>query len=392
MLTLLFSAVLVLFVIVLIYAYIKQHYSAFNDDPPGKKPQIFFGNLLNSGALTGRKAIHEIFFAYQRKYGDVFLFWLGPHRCPVFCLPEHAKEIFSDRHTFERSPLFIPNFDLLCPHSIINLTDAKWKRHARVMLPMFKRAKIMPYQETILHCVDRFIDTHLEDKHIYTDLVLRCQSLLLNIIALIAFDYDLDAAVDSPLRLAFEDFAYYTAQFSMALWLPRWLGKLYLRLNWKYQRAHRLLRKLAEQIVEQEQNKTNESENLRPKNLIASLVSSLNEQANDAQTSSGLTQAEMFDEVLTAIVAGSETTSTALSWFIFYMSKHPEIQQRIKQELEEHNLVMGDNAHSSSLTPETLDALVYCDCVAKEVFSCALSSIIVFNFCYRSFDWHLWLV
>jgi pentalenene oxygenase len=363
MLTVFLCVVLVLCVIILLNLYVKLYYSRSIDDPPGNNPQIFFGNLVNSGALTGRYAIHEIFSLYQRKYGDVFLFWLGPHRCPVFCLPEHAKTIFSDRHTFERSPLFIPNFDLLCPHSIINLTDAKWKRHARVMLPMFKRAKILPYRQTIVQCVDRFIDTQLEDKHIYTDLVGRCQLLVLNIIALIAFDYDLETAVDSPLRVAFEDFAYYAAQFSMALWLPRWLGKVYLKLNWKYQRALRLLRELSQQIVEQEQNKKNENENERPKNLIASLVSSLNEQANDEQTSSGLNQVEMFDEVLTAIVAGSETTSTALSWFIFYMTKYPQVQQNIKQELEQHNIFMEE----SSLTPEILDTLVYCDCVTKEV-------------------------
>jgi cytochrome P450 len=386
MVTVFLCVALVLCVVILLNLYVKRHYSRSIDDPPGSNPQIFFGNLLNSGALTGKKAIHEVFSLYQRKYGDVFLFWLGPYRCPVFCLPEHAKTIFSDRHTFERSPLFIPNFDLLCPYSIINLTDDKWKRHARVMLPMFKRSKILPYRETILQCVDRFIDTQLEDKHIYTDLVGRCQSLVLNIIALIAFDYDLEAAVDSSLTVAFEDFAYYVAQFSMALWLPRWLGKLYLKLNWKYQRALRLLRELAQQIVEQEQNKKNESENERPKNLIASLVSSLNEQANDEQISSGLNQDEMFDEVLTAIVAGSETTSTALSWFIFYMTKYPHVQQKIKQELEQHNIFMGE----SSLTPETLDALVYCDCVTKEVLSYTLSFI--FILCYRFFDWHLWPV
>lgn len=242
------------------------------------------------------------------------------------------------------------------------------------MLPMFKRAKILPYRQTILQCVDRFIDTQLEDQHTYTDLVLQCQTLLLNIIALIAFDCDLDAVVDSPLRVAFEDFAYYVAQFSMALWLPRWLGKIYLKLNWKYQRAHRLLRELAQQIVEQEQNKKNESENERPKNLIASLVSSLNEQANDEQTSSGLNQAEMFDEVLTAIVAGSETTSTALSWLIFCMTKYPEVQQRIKQELKQHDILMGE----SSLTPEILDALVYCECVTKEVWSYVQLLFVIF--------------
>ncbi|CAF4146802.1 unnamed protein product [Rotaria sordida] len=151
----------------------------------------------------------------------------------------------------------------------------------------------------------------------------------------------------------------------MTAWLPRWLGKLYLKLNWKYQRAHRILRELSEQIVEQKQNKHNDCETQRPKNLIVSLVSSLNEQANDEQISSSLIQAEIFDEVLMAITAGTETTSKALSWFMFYMSKHPRVQQRIKQDLKEHDLVMGDNAHSSSLSIETLESLVYYDCVLR---------------------------
>ncbi|CAF0972479.1 unnamed protein product [Rotaria sordida] len=127
----------------------------------------------------------------------------------------------------------------------------------------------------------------------------------------------------------------------------------------------KILRELSEQIVEQEQNKHNDCESQRPKNLITPLVSSLNEQANDEQISSSLIQTEIFDEVLMAITAGTETTSKALSWFMFYMSKHPRVQQRIKQELKEHDLVMGDNAHSSSLSIETLESLVYYDCVLR---------------------------
>ncbi|CAF4884928.1 unnamed protein product [Rotaria sp. Silwood1] len=346
-------------------------YSSSPNDPPGQKPQIIFGNLFNSGLLTGRKTGPELFTEYQQAYGDVFLFWVGPQKSPVFCLPEHAQTIFSDRHTFDQSPLFIPNFDLLCPNGIITLSGLKWKRHARVMLPMFKRAKIVHYSETILHCTDQFIDKHLDDNHIYKDLTLRCQSLLMNIIAFIAFDHDLEAQIDSSCARALQDFVYYASQFMIAAWLPRWLGKLYLKLNWKYQRAHRILRELSEQIVEQEQNKHNDCESQRPKNLIASLVSSLNEQANDQQISSGLTQAEIFDEVLMAITAGTETTAKALSWFMFYMSKHPRVQQKIKQELKEHDLAVGDNAHSSSLSMETLDSLVYCDCVTKEVLRLA---------------------
>ncbi|CAF1334181.1 unnamed protein product [Rotaria sordida] len=64
--------------------------------------------------------------------------------------------------------------------------------------------------------------------------------------------------------------------------------------------------------------------------------------ANDQQISLGLTRSEMFDEILTILTAGYETTSTALTWFRFYMSKYPQVQQRMKEELCQHNLLMRE--------------------------------------------------
>jgi cytochrome P450 len=60
------------------------------------------------------------------------------------------------------------------------------------------------------------------------------------------------------------------------------------------------------------------------------------------------------------LIAGYETTSTALSWFIYLMSKNPRVQQKIKAELREN-----DNRQDLSL--DRLDSLVYLDCVINEV-------------------------
>ncbi|CAF3669995.1 unnamed protein product [Rotaria sordida] len=319
--------IVALFVIVitLIYIYLKRVYSPSPDDLPGVKPHIFFGNLLNSGILTGELSFHQVFLDYQRRFGDKFQFWFGSHRCFVFCGVEHAQIIFAGRHTFEQSPLFFPNFDLFCPNAIVMLTGAKWKRHIRVLLPMLKRAKIIGHLETIVQCADRFIDQNLHPDQVHRDLVSCCQSFTMNVIGFIGFDHDFDAHINSPIKKAFRDFILHSVFIFLSPWLPQCLGKIYLKYNWKYQHAYRLIHELSEKLVEEEQNKESEMENKRPKNLIASLVSSLNEQANDDQVSSGLTHAEIFDEVLIMILAGYETTSTALSWFIFFASKNPQV-------------------------------------------------------------------
>jgi cytochrome P450 len=377
--------------IILAYILLKRRYFPINNDLPDTKPQIFFGNLLNSGLLTGKSTFHEVMLDYQRQYGDKFVFWFGSNPCIAFCLPEHAQTIFSNRHTFEQSPSFLPNFDLICPHGIIMLAGAKWKRHIRVMLPALKRVKMLQHFDTIIECADRFIDQCLNDNQVHTDLVLRCQTVTMNIFGLIAFDYDLESSVDSPSKTAFHDFISHVTIVMLISFLPRWFNKLYLRYNWKYQRTHRFIRELMEKVIEQEQNTSKTTEQQLSKSLIASLVSSLNEQANDEQASSGLTRSEIIDEVITSLVAGYENTSAALSWFIFYMSKYPQVQKRIKEELHEHHLLMTrDVQNLPLLTQEKLDSLIYCECVTKEVCLC-LVHLSIFYFCpkYRYFVWLL---
>ena len=75
----------------------------------------------------------------------------------------------------------------------------------------------------------------------------------------------------------------------------------------------------------------------------------------------GLSREEIFDETVLFLTAGYETTSTAMSWFIHWMSKNPRVQEKIKAELREK----GGN---QPLTLAYLDSLTYLDCVLKEVF------------------------
>ncbi|CAF1445641.1 unnamed protein product [Rotaria sp. Silwood1] len=357
---------------ILIYIYLKRDYSPSLDDLPGVKPHLFFGNLVNSGIMTGKSTLTQTMLDYQRCFGDKFQFWFGSHRCPTFCQMEHAQTIFSDRYTFEQSPLFVPNFDLLCPNGIGMLNGAKWKRHIRVLLPMLKRAKIIGYLERIVQCADRFIDRNLHSSQVHGNLISSCQSFTMNVIGLIGFDNDFDIHVNSSIKKAFQDLISHAVLLVNTPWIPRWLEKIYLKYNWNYQKAYRLIHELAEKLVEEEQNKQSDIENERPKNLIASLVSSLNEQANDEHTSSGITRAEMFDEILMMILLGYETTSTALSWFIFFASKNPQVQQRMKDELREHHLLMTDDlTDAPPLTSENLASLTYCECVTKEVLRLA---------------------
>lgn len=69
---------------------------------------------------------------------------------------------------------------------------------------------------------------------------------------------------------------------------------------------------------------------------------------------------EITEEMLSFLTAGYRTVSTAVTWFIYLMSKHPHVQLKIKQELLEQNI--------QQISVEHLDSLVYLECVIRELF------------------------
>jgi cytochrome P450 len=55
--------------------------------------------------------------------------------------------------------------------------------------------------------------------------------------------------------------------------------------------------------------------------------------ARDEETGEGLSDQQLRDEVITFIGAGHETTAQALAWTFYLLSKHPEVDRRMRSEI-----------------------------------------------------------
>jgi len=62
-------------------------------------------------------------------------------------------------------------------------------------------------------------------------------------------------------------------------------------------------------------------------------------QARDEETGEAMTEDDLCSEALTFLVAGHETTSTALTWTWFLLGSHPSIRQRVREEV---GRILGD--------------------------------------------------
>lgn len=56
-------------------------------------------------------------------------------------------------------------------------------------------------------------------------------------------------------------------------------------------------------------------------------------EATDAETGQGMDERALLDEILTLVVAGHETTASALNWTWWLLSQHPQAERRLHEEL-----------------------------------------------------------
>ncbi|KAH9996133.1 cytochrome P450 [Russula compacta] len=75
-----------------------------------------------------------------------------------------------------------------------------------------------------------------------------------------------------------------------------------------------------------------------------------------------LTESEVIDQITTFLLAGHDTTAVSLSWFFFEMAKHPESQERIRQEIA----AVRARSNDEEYTTADLDSMVYTQAALKE--------------------------
>ncbi|KAI9670653.1 MAG: hypothetical protein M1831_005873 [Alyxoria varia] len=133
--------------------------------------------------------------------------------------------------------------------------------------------------------------------------------------------------------------------------LPPWLSR---SLPWKFNRdghmAKDKLRVLYRQMVADK--KATLAEKSVDENDILSILIKSGNFSDDG----------LVDQLLTFLIAGHETTSSALTWTTWVLSTHPHIQERLRSEIRQH-IGQADFTVDAS----TIESLTYLGAVCDEV-------------------------
>eukprot|EP00455_Lapot_gusevi_P017097 TRINITY_DN1901_c0_g1_i4.p1 TRINITY_DN1901_c0_g1~~TRINITY_DN1901_c0_g1_i4.p1 ORF type:complete len:507 (+),score=91.44 TRINITY_DN1901_c0_g1_i4:201-1523(+) len=271
----------------------------------------------------------------SRKYGNFFRIWAGPTK-PVVVVaePELIKSILiTDKASYE-----LPRRSLLIRStgwSVLTASGALWKRQRSLMQPAFhfqQLRNMMPIfqEETMkfLGILQQFSETGE-----YFNMNQWLSRLTLQVIGRSAFGIDTQALSGKPtgLGLAMMKLGKNSPlQTAVAMGLP-----FYARILEHIPTSGvKLVRKYAEEVVrervrEADVKESEGKEDEMPHDLLGLLVACKDEQGKRMSVE------QMVNEAITFLLAGHETTSTFMTWFVYALSQAPAVDARLYQELRQ---------------------------------------------------------
>lgn len=285
------------------------------------------------------------------RYGDIFTARVATGFIPVVFVsnPQALQEILTgDTKEFEApgesNQIFEP---LLGKQSMIALSGASHRRQRQLMMPPFHGERMRTYGETIANITEQVMNQWQIGKPFCVRT--STQAITLRVMMKAVFGLNEDARGEQIEHLLVGMMDQMSSPFSAAMLyfpaLQRDLGALTPWGNFvrrKQQTDNLLYEEMQQRRAHPDANRTD----------ILSLLMAARDEAGEA-----MTDEELRDELMTLLLAGHETTATAIAWALYWIHKLPSVREKLLQELDS----LGDNPD-----PGAIFKLPYLNAVCSE--------------------------
>jgi len=201
-----------------------------------------------------------------------------------------------------------------------------WWERRKLLMPTFSHARVTDFGGTIVEEAKKSLhawEKEITPKPLHPELV----KLTLRVITNFMFGENLDDRTIQTIGQHITTLAHYTSERVSRLgYPPKWLPS---KTNRIFRHALSELHGFLGTMYDRRQKTPGASND-----MFTVLMS-----AQDAETTKTLTRQEVLDESLSMLIAGHETTANALTWSFYLLSRHPEVQRAVSQEIQQ---VLGD--------------------------------------------------
>jgi cytochrome P450 family 135 len=274
----------------------------------------------------------------RRRYGDTF----GAHFVPagevvMVSDPESLKRLFGADPVNTIAPG--RNFalePLLGRRSVLLLTGAEHIRRRRLMLPPFHGERMRAYEAVIAEATEREVASWPVDARFR--LHARMQAITLEVILAAVFGVG-GARRDELRRLLVAILA--------ATRSPASIGITMRRLRWlpRFRQIRRLQAETDELLATEVANRRADPGLADREDILSMLLAARFEDGSE------MDDAEIRDQLMTLLIAGHETTATALAWSFELLFRSPGAMERAREAA-----CAGEQAYIDAVAKEALRA------------------------------------
>jgi len=269
--------------------------------PPGRSEPLDI--TFNEDALSQLCAAFD-------QYGDAFRMCASVTQANiyVFSHPDHVRRVLVDNHQNYTKGIGIERVGILLGKGIMVSEGDQWRRQRRMIQPAFHRdvlARMFEHIRTVnQELLAKWIECANNQQEI--NVTQDMSDATLNIVLRSIFGDDLQSmtAADgsNPFALLTEE----------------------TERNLTFAYKFRALSKPIMDCVTRRRAHNHEHHD-----LLTMLMT-----ARDRKSGEAMPDKQLLDEVMTLIVAGHETTASALNWMWYLLSQHPDAEQRLLEELD----------------------------------------------------------
>ncbi|HEY4022215.1 MAG TPA: cytochrome P450 [Pseudonocardiaceae bacterium] len=285
------------------------------------------------------------FTSSLRDRGELVKIYLGPMPAYVVTTPELVHQVLvTDAGKFDKGILF----DRFRPHfgNGIAMSDGGFHlRQRRLMQPAFHRDRIAHYASTMVDAASATSAGWQSGQVVQVDQAM--QHLAVNIVGRTLFATELGTAAIAEAQ---RSMPVVIKQGMIRALSPGFVAALPIPGNRGFDEAIARLRTVVTEVIA-----AGRAEGTDNGDLLSMLLL-----AKDADTGETMTDQQVYDEVVTLLTGGIETTGLALSWLFHEVGRHPDIERRFHAEVDE---VLG----GSRPTIDDLTRLPYTRQIVSEV-------------------------
>lgn len=261
--------------------------------------------------------------------------WMFPPLVAVFS-PEGIRGVLGRNDAFSERCIVHEEVQYAAGDSLFVLPNEQWRPRRRALQQVFTKQNVRSFAGHMSRAAQAFVDRWRGGGEV--DLDVECRRITMRSLGRSVLGIDLNEAADVIAEHMHVASSYTADRALRPVRAPRWLPTPARR---RTRQAVAAMRNVTSDILQ-----ACRADPTRDAPLVHALIA-----ATDPETGQPLSDDDISNDLLIFMLAGHDTTATALTYALWALGHHPDVQDRVAAEVA----AIGDR----ELTPEDVPRLGY---------------------------------